>query len=102
MDTQLITIEGPGPTNPIGTPKPPIDWTKPVQTKNGTPVRIIAIDHNLDLPVIGVVQGEGLLIVYREASKWSYCGRYGGMIGGSGCLDLMNVPDATPADTGAV
>lgn len=97
MDNQLVTIEGPGPMNPIGTPQ--IDWTKPVQTKHGIPVRIIAIDHALDCPVIGVIQGEGTLSVYREASRWSYNGLFGGMLGGSGCLDLMNAPVA--ADTGA-
>jgi hypothetical protein len=86
-----ITIEGPGPLKEAPSP---IDWTRPVQTKNGTPVRIIAIDHTLDRPVIGVIMGEGLAM-FRQVSDWGYNGRYAAMTTGSDCLDLVNVPEVS-------
>ena len=91
MDKQnIVEIEGPGPLAPIGTPKPPrvIDWTKPVQTSGKFPsrVHIYAIDHNLTKPVVGRVEGD------TRVGSWYYDGIW--MAGDTGCLDLMNVPEA--------
>jgi hypothetical protein len=78
----------PGPLNPL---PGPIDFSKPVQTKNSkTPVRIIAIDYSLSRPVIGVIQAE---YFDKEVSCWSISGIYSS--NGSRCgLDLENVPEA--------
>lgn len=86
---QLTTIEGPGPLNPI---QSHIDWSKPVQTKRGLEVHIIAIDHRLTKPVIGVVLGTGTS-VSTDVSQWYYNGLY---LNASGydCLDLQNVTEA--------
>ena len=35
-----------------------IDWTKAVSTDKGLPVRVLAIDSNLDYPVVGLVNGK--------------------------------------------
>lgn len=89
---ELISMDGPGPLAPIGTPKV-IDWTKPVQTSGKFPsrVHIYAIDHRLTKPVIGRQDGD------TRVGCWNYDGTW--MAGETGCLDLMNVPVA--ADTGA-
>lgn len=84
----ITTIEGPGPMNPIGTPRPAIDWTKPVQTmaKIPVPVHIYAIDHRLKKPVIGKLD------YWDDVGTWNFDGTW--ITGGTGSLDLMNVPEA--------
>ena len=82
---ELITIEGPGPLNPIG--KPAIDWTKPVETKGSHKVHIYAIDHNLPQPVIGRIADD------TETTQWSYDGLYYPDGRKSDLLDLRNVKD---------
>ena len=80
---EKITIEGPGPLNPIG--KPAIDWTKPVETVRGEKVHIYAIDHNLRLPVLG------RLLCDDDITQWSYDGRI--TDSASSPWDLRNVQE---------
>lgn len=88
--TELITIEGPGPLAPIAGP---IDWSRPLQTKGSfgihQAVRIIAIDHSLNKPVIGVIGKD------KNVSVWHYNGQYNFNSTGAhaDCLDLENVPE---------
>lgn len=91
----LITIEGPGPLNPIAG----IDWSRPVKTKGhthggGHPVRIIAIDHSLTKPVIGIIMDKGYLD--KSVSTWHTNGQYNPQDTKSDCLDLENVPEVQP------
>lgn len=82
----LITIEGPGPLNTIGNHG--IDWAKPVETMDGQKVHIYAIDHVLNMPVIGKVAG-----VEPFLCSWSYSGIFHQK--GDRChLDLRNIPEA--------
>ena len=83
MDEQQITIEGPGPLNPL---PDRIDWTKPLESRDGSPVHIYAIDHCLEQPVIGKVLGD------KSVSAWSYNGHYFAN-GERSFLDLRNVPE---------
>jgi hypothetical protein len=90
-ETALATIEGPGPLAPI---PGPIDWSKPLQTKGGHyPVRVIAIDHSLTRPVIGVVGGTESSLS-REVNSWHYNGQFDARTSGD-CLDLVNVPEVS-------
>jgi hypothetical protein len=68
----------------------PIDFTKPVRTKAGYPVRILAIDMSLKKPVVGVIDNPAF---GWGADAWSLGGAFGGT---SGCLDLENVEPANP------
>ena len=86
MSDEKITIEGPGPLNPIGMPA--IDWAKPVETTIGQPVHIYAIDHNLNQPVVGRLTEE------KHVSTWYYDGGFMSNRQPSG-LDLRNVREAT-------
>lgn len=72
----------------------PIDWKKPVRTKGGNhyPVRILAVHHGLQQPIIGVIEAEHLS---QEASAWSLAGHFNPR-GVPGCLDLENY-DPEPA-----
>lgn len=76
----------PGPLAPLPSP---IDWMRPVQTKHGFKVRIIAIDTSLSLPVIGVLVNSGMPTMELSPSSWHLNGAYGC----PGCLDLENVPE---------
>ena len=83
--SELITIDGPGPLNQIGAPA--IDWTKPVETKNGRPVHVYAIDHRLLRPVIGLLQDDD------SVTDWGYDGVFHS--DRRACsLDLRNVQEA--------
>ena len=67
-----------------------LDLTKPVQTRDGEPVRILATDAKGSYPVVGLVYeseaGED------EAEFWTAAGHYyaAGMESG---FDLVNVPE---------
>ena len=87
MNDDKITIEGPGPLNPIGAPA--IDWAKPVETVKGDLVHIYAIDHNLSQPVIGKRIG------VDEVLQWDYYGRFALSGRERSRLDLRNVREAT-------
>lgn len=86
---QKISIPGPGPLNEIGTPKPAIDWTRPVQTRGGMTVKIYAIDHGLKKPVVGSFGDSA------DATTWAYDGTF--IHGRISTLDLENIPQ-TPTD----
>ena len=84
----LVSIPGPGPLAPIGTPKPQraIDWTRPVQTVGSKrPVHIYAIDHRLKKPVIGYDS------FFDSLGQWYYDGSWDN--NSSTCLDLENIPE---------
>lgn len=64
-----------------------IDFTKPVQTRSGLPVRILCTDRQCeDLPVVGLVRRDGIDFV----ETWKINGSYENLP----ChkLDLINVP----------
>jgi len=84
MNTEKITIEGPGPLNPIAGK---IDWSKPLRCKSGWTVKIYAIDHNLKKPVIGWCS-----CFPFETTEWNYNGVFDLKHPGEG-LDLENVPE---------
>jgi hypothetical protein len=90
----------PGPENPIGEPPVPrvIDWTRPVRTMNKFPVRILAIDYSLCMPVVGIIQYQG---AGRESvATWTTEGRFD-RSGRDTCCDLENIPTpAAPAPAG--
>lgn len=49
-----------------------IDFTKPVYTRNGKPVRILCTDGpNAEFPVIGIIEGCG------DPETWMPSGQYG-------------------------
>lgn len=63
-----------------------IDWTKPIQTKDGKPVEIITISGRLFLyPVIGYIGTE------TSTSTWTKDGKYM-KSGHRADKDLENVP----------
>jgi hypothetical protein len=72
-------------------PKSPatsIDWTKPVRMVGSkTPVRILAVDMTLDMPVLGVVQDS------REIDVWRLSGGYR-MDHTPSVMDLEQAPQA--------
>jgi hypothetical protein len=63
-----------------------IDFTKPVQTRDGRPVRILCTDAPSCYPVIGLIEGEGRPIVWTLAGYWSEGNDRNYQ------LDLMNAP----------
>ncbi len=63
-----------------------IDWTKPVQTRDGRKVRVLCTDGpRKDFPVIALIDGR------QFAEYFMSSGRY--MQHGDGQLDLINVPE---------
>ncbi len=93
METEKITIEGPGPLAPIGTLKtyPAIDWTKPVRMQGfphcpGQLVHIYAIDHDLVKPIIGRYAGDGSVL------QWGYDGVFIDRQPQNVHMNLENVP----------
>lgn len=63
---------------------PPLDLTKPVQTRDGRNVRVLCTDGPGELPVVGFIGGGAVAI------QWPVDGRYPG--GGARDLDLINAP----------
>ena len=66
-----------------------LDLTKPVQTRDGRPVRILANDMKTDQPVVGVVtNNDG-----REfLAQWDVSGKFYQRSPHEGPIDLINVP----------
>lgn len=62
----------------------PIDWTKPVRTKDGRAVRVLCTDGPGDYPVIGIVDGE------CRCRTWTLDGIE--LTGNTGPCDLENTP----------
>ena len=62
-----------------------IDYTKPVQTRDGRPVTILSTEGRGQYPVIGYVGKDTAM------KKWSAEGNYS--TDGDRTLDLINVPD---------
>jgi hypothetical protein len=69
---------------PVQDSVPPkqIDWTKPVQTRDGDPVRILCTDGPEKWPVVGIVKG--------RVEHWRADGSFGGHFPAP--EDLMNAP----------
>ena len=69
---------------PAEPPTKPIDWTKPVRTKDGRAVRVLCTDGPGSHPIIGIVEG------VREPFCWEVTGVYeeGVELG----IELENVP----------
>ena len=65
-----------------------IDFTKPVQTKNGLPVRIYATDVDNEYPVHGAMYEDGRWIQLSWTSAGNY---YGDDADDANDLDLVNV-----------
>jgi hypothetical protein len=63
-----------------------IDFTKPVQTRDGRPVRILCTDAPSCYPVVGLIEDEGRPIVWTLAGYWSEGNDRNYQ------LDLMNSP----------
>ena len=68
-----------------------IDFTKPVQTKNGRKVRVLCTDRDGPYPVIGWFDDGKFIKSYTSE------GRH--IIGEESPLDLMNVPEEVTVDT---
>lgn len=65
-----------------------LDLTKPVQTRDGKPVRILCTDGPNDhYPVAGWAEGE------RGPNYWALDGRYHSSLGHMNGKDLINVPE---------
>jgi hypothetical protein len=63
-----------------------IDWTKPVQTRDGQKVRVLCTDGpDSQYPVIGLIDGGGL-------ETWTIGGVYAANVATSN-LDIINTPD---------
>jgi hypothetical protein len=78
-----------GPSKPF---PGPVDFTKPVRTKGSKiPVRILAIDHGLTRPVVGVVLSPFQRTYTRD---WSLNGLFTNI---ESSLDLENVPESPAA-----
>ena len=72
---------------PAKEPEPaakPIDWTKPVRTKDGRAVRVLCTDGPGDYPVVGFVDG------YNRAGAWALTGKNADIPGRD--FDLENAP----------
>ena len=67
---------------------PPLDLTKPVQTRDGRKVRVLCTDGPGEWPVIGIVD-DG----HDDVHRWPLNGRGG--LWGDLSIDLINTP-ATP------
>ena len=59
-----------------------IDFTKPVQTRDGRKVRILCTDGPGDTPIIGLVDGNSYPSIWKEGGKHA-----------SSPTDLVNVPE---------
>lgn len=67
----------------------PIDWDRPLQTKNGFSARVLANDLKSDFPIVVALSrpgGKEAIYLYNDEGK---CSIYG--FGGD--LDLINVPE---------
>ena len=64
-----------------------LDLTKPVQTRDGCPVRILATDLRSEYPVVGIISRRG----YDEVETWTLDGNL--VSSDEHELDLVNVPD---------
>ncbi len=78
-----------------------LDLTKPVQTRDGCPVRILATDLRSDCPVVGILSYPD----HDSTGMWALNGSYYPDDNGEFNLDLVNVPDEVkryhPVTTGA-
>ena len=66
---------------------PKLDLTKPVQTRDGRPVRILATDLRSEYPVTGIISHPG----YDEVETWTLDGAF--VSSDEHPDDLVNVPD---------
>lgn len=67
-----------------------LDLTKPVQTRGGRKVRILATDAGRNQPVIGLLAGDK----YTESlESWGLDGRYRSDAKEESSMDLVNVPE---------
>ncbi len=66
----------------------PLDLTKPVQLRDGRPVRIVCTDADSDHPIIGYIPGVNVNLSYR----WRKDGTASRVIVNSG-MDLVNAPE---------
>lgn len=64
-----------------------IDWTKPIQTRDGYPVRILCIDARTDRPVVGLVIFNAN--IKEDVYTWFTNGSYSVS---KHSRDLINVP----------
>lgn len=66
-----------------------IDFTKPVQTRDGRPVRILCTERKHDsYPVVGLIEICGKECFYTWDLNGRYCEHYN-----NNNLDLVNVPE---------
>ena len=65
---------------------PKLDLTKPVQTRDGRPVRILATDLRSEYPVTGIISHPG----YDEVETWTLDGAF--VSSDEHPDDLVNVP----------
>lgn len=65
-----------------------LDLTKPVQTRGGLPVRILATDLRSDCPVVGVVSYPD----YDSVESWALSGKYTPDDNDEYEFDLVSVP----------
>lgn len=65
-----------------------LDLTKPVQTRNGLPVRILATDVRSICPVVGIVSYPD----FDSIETWTLDGKFGPDDNDEYELDLVNVP----------
>ncbi len=80
-------------TNTTTSPASPIDWSKPVQTRDGRKVRVLATDAaslNNKYPVVVLVTSEG---GYENVMQLTIDGRYWYDVKEPSPLDLVNVPE---------
>jgi hypothetical protein len=64
-----------------------IDWTKPVQTRDGRKVRVLCTDApGSQYPVIGLIEGDG------DPETWTIGGVYAAN-GATSNLDIINAPE---------
>ena len=68
---------------------PKLDLTKPVQTRDGWPVRILATDLRSECPVVGIISRTD----HDGVDTWAPDGRYIPDDLDEHTLDLVNVPD---------
>lgn len=68
-----------------------LDLTKPVQTRNGLPVRILATDLRSDCPVVGLVSYPD----FDSIETWTLDGKFAPDDNDEYELDLVNVPVET-------
>lgn len=66
-----------------------IDWSKPVQTRDGRPVEIITRHGRGRWPVVGYMDKD------NYPSTWTACGMYYPGEIRFACFDLINVPERT-------